>query len=101
MRYDTFAYFQSITEGAYDASTGDYADPEIVEDKVLCSHPVSASERVLQHVFGEVRKRALIIHTQNAYRKPFSRIRIGTKVYQATTTSYLRSKGGYVLTEEV
>ena len=101
MRYDTFAYFQSITEGAYDASTGDYADPEIVEDRILCSHPIGASERVLRHVFGEVRQGALLIHTQNAYRKPFSSIRIGSKVYKADTTSYLRSKGGYVLTEEV
>lgn len=80
MRYDTPIYFQRITPGEYDASTGNYGDDNVVETLRYASVMDTRTD-TMRLEYGEIREGSLTIHLQNPYTKPFDRIRIGDKVY--------------------
>ncbi|MDO4803885.1 MAG: hypothetical protein Q4A32_03580 [Lachnospiraceae bacterium] len=103
MRYDTAVYFQRITPGEYDETTGNYSDPVVTEDKRIASVTQSPTQpkgdRKLRIEHGSVREDSLTVRLLNPYPKPFDRIRIGGRLYSADTALRLRNKQTFVISE--
>ena len=98
MRYDKTVYFQTVTPGPYDDSTGDYGAPVIAEESRLAS-VVTTDEDTLKLIYGGVREDSLTIHLQNAYKKPFDRIRIGDRTYTVDRRKRLRTKQVFIVSQ--
>ena len=98
MRYETPIYFQRLTEGEYDADTGNYADPTVTEEKRLAS-VVSTSEKRMMLIYGSIRQDSRTIHLLNKYPKTFDRIRIGDRAYKVDRHIFLGTKEAYVVSE--
>lgn len=98
MRFDTPIYFQRITPGEYDASTGDYGEDIVTEEMRYAS--VSGSTReTMNLIYGEIKQGSLTLCLQNHYTEPFDRIRVGNKVYRVDYEKPLRVKNTYIVSE--
>jgi hypothetical protein len=97
MRYDTPVYFQTI-ETEYDASTGNYGEDIITEEKRYASVTNTGIE-TLNIIYGEIKQGVKTVRLQNYYEKPFDRIRIGNKVYRVDRERPLRLKYTFVVSE--
>lgn len=98
MRFDTPIYFQSVKQGEYDASTGNYKENTIEEEKKYASVTDSKTE-TLKLVYGEIKQGCLTVRLQKAYKKPFNRIRIGEKIYSVDYSRQLRYMACFVISE--
>ena len=98
MRYDKPVYFQRITSGEYDASTGDYGADAVSEVKRYADVTDSGVE-TLNLIYGEVKQGCKTIRLQNHYNEPFDRIRIGSSIYRADFSRKLRTKHIFVVSE--
>lgn len=98
MRYDTPVYFQRITTGAYDPSTGDYGPDGATETEVWAS-VLPTQRETLRLLYGELRQDSVTIHIQNRYEGLFDRVRIGNKVYRVDSRRGFRVKESFVLSE--
>ena len=98
MRYDTPVYFQTVTHGAYDAGTGNYAADAVTEVKQYADVQ-SASIDMLKIVYGDIRQGSKTISLQNAYTDPFDRIRIGSRLYRVDYSRQLHVKQVFVVSE--
>ena len=98
MRYDKEVFFESITPGAYDETTGDYGEDSVVSERRLAS-VYDTRQETMQIVYGGVKRGSLTVHLQNHYDKPFDRIRIGGTAYQVDYRRRLRVKEAYVVSE--
>lgn len=98
MRYDTPIYFQRITAGAYDPSTGNYADDAVVETARYAS-VMDTRDETKRLLYGEIRQGSLTVHIQNHYTDVFDRIRIGEKVYAVDYRRRLRVKETFIVSE--
>lgn len=81
MRYDKPIYFQSVKPGAYDETTGNYAEDTVTEVKRFASVTDSGLE-TLRLVYGEIKQGSLVIRLQVPYLAAFDKIRIGNKAYK-------------------
>ncbi len=95
MRYDKPIFFQSAKPGAYDPTTGDYADDTISEVKKYASVTDTGAE-TLRLVYGAIKQGSFTIRLQQPYTKPFDRIRIGEKLYQV---DFSRKSKAFVVSE--
>ena len=98
MRCDTPVYFRTIKAGEYDASTGDYGEDTITEEKRDAS-VTDAGIETLNLVYGEIRRGVKVVRLQNHYDAPFSNLRIGNKVYRVDRARRLRLKHILVCSE--
>ena len=98
MRYDKEVFFESITPGAYDETTGDYGD-ESVSSVMRLASVYDTRQETMQMVYGGVKRGSLTVHLQNHYDDSFDRIRIGEKAYQVDYRRRLRVKESFVLSE--
>lgn len=98
MRYDTPICFQTVKPGAYDTSTGDYAEDTITEVKRYAS-VTSAGDESVKLIYGELKQGCLVVRLQNHYTAPFDRIRIGEKLYSVDRARRLRVKHSFVVSE--
>lgn len=102
MRFDTPIYFQRITQGEYDETTGNYAPDKIAEEKRFAAITDSSAETI-KLVYGDLKQGALTIRLQGHYTKPFDCIRIGdgkkAKKYCASMSRQLRTKHVFVVSE--
>lgn len=98
MRYDTPIYFQQITDGAYDALTGDYSADTVKEVKRWAS-VTDAGIDTLRLVYGEIKQGAKVVRLQTQFTEPFNRIRIGEKIYSVDRVRNLRTKQTFVASE--
>lgn len=98
MRYDTPIYFQNVTQGAYNANTGDYSDESIVETKCFAAVS-SCSVETLKLVYGDLKQGALRLQLQNHYTNSFNRVRIGNKLYSVDYEKKLRTKQVLIVSE--
>lgn len=89
MRYDTPIYFQRITAGEYDASSGDY-ESTTTEVKKWANITDSGVE-TLNLVYGELKQGVKTIRLQQPFDEPFNRIRIGRKIYRADFSRFGRN----------
>lgn len=98
MRFDTPVYFQTILHGGYDASTGNHGEDTVIEEMRLAS-VTSTGAVTLNLIYGELKQNCYTVRLQNAYNKPFDRIRIGEKVYRVDMARPLRTKQTFVVSE--
>lgn len=98
MRYDTEIYLQTITPGAYDPVTGDYAD-DTVEETEKYATVMDTRTETLRLLFGEIRQGCLTVSIQGHLSERPSRIRIGSKVYSVEWSRRLRHKEAFVIQE--
>lgn len=98
MRYDTPVYFQQITPGEYDSTTGNYGD-DTIEETLRYGAVMNTGEEKLNLVYDGVKQGSLIIQLQNHYTEPFSRIRIGDKRYSVDNARKLRTKHVFIVSE--
>ncbi len=98
MRFDTPIFFQSVTPGKYDSSTGNYEPDTPAEDERWAS-VTDSSTKTMQMVYGEFKQGCLTVRLQNIYRKPFDKIRIGDKCYREDFSRKLRTKHIFVVSE--
>lgn len=98
MRADTPVFFQSITPGEYDSSTGNYGKPTVKEAKKYASVTDSGVD-TLNLVYGEIRQGSKVVRLNGQYNDAFDRIRIGRKVYRVDMSRPLRNKHIFVVSE--
>jgi hypothetical protein len=98
MRYDTPVYFQTIKSGEYDASTGNYGEDIVTEEKRYASVTDTGIE-TLNIIYGEIKQGVKTVRLQNYYEKPFDRVRIGKKVYRVDRARPLRLKYTLIVSE--
>lgn len=98
MRFDTPVYFQRITAGAYDETTGNYGADAVTEEKRFAD-VTSAGTNTLNLIYGEIKEGALVVRLQGRYAAPFDRIRIGKKVYRVDFSRNLRTKQVFIVSE--
>lgn len=98
MRYDIPIYFQKITSGGYDPSTGNYAD-DAVEETLRYASVMNTGEETMIQVYGTIKQGSLTIQIQNHYTEPFDRIRVGEKVYSVDFIRRLRTKHTFIVSE--
>lgn len=100
MRYDTPIYFQKLTPGEYDPTTGNYGEDAISEDMKSAS-VMDTGTNTMMLVYSGIKEGSLTIHLQNHYDRPFDRIRVGNKTYGVDFSRKLRTKQVYVVSEVV
>ena len=98
MRFDTPIYLQSVKQGDYDESTGNYKEDIITEDNIYASVTDSRTE-LLKLIYGEIKQGCVTVRLQNHYNKPFNRIRIGDVIYSVDYSRKLRNKHVFVASE--
>lgn len=98
MRFDTPVYFQTVETGDYDELTGNYAADVVGEVKCYASVTNSGAD-TLRLVYGEIKQGSLTIRLQNHFNDPFSRIRIGDKLYTVDMERRLYTKHVFVISE--
>lgn len=98
MRCDTEIFFQSITPGEYDKSTGDYKEDAVLEEKRHASVTDTGTD-TMNLVYGSIIQGSKTVRLQTQYRKPFDRIRIGNTLYRADFERKLRTKHVFVVSE--
>ena len=98
MRFDTPVYFQRITPGEYNASTGNHGEDIITEEKRYAS-VTSTGDETLNIIYGEIKQGVKTVRLQNYYDKPFDRVRIGEKVYRVDRARPLRLKYTLIVSE--
>lgn len=98
MRYETPICFQRTIPGAYDPTTGDYADDSVSEVKVFASVMDTKTE-TMRLIYGEIRQGSLTIQLQNHHDEPFDHIRVGSKRYVVGYRRRLRTKDVYFVSE--
>ena len=98
MRFDTPVYFQTVEAGKYDETTGNYAD-DIVGEVKLYASVTNSSIDTLRLVYREIKQGSLTVRLQNHYNDPFSRIRVGDKLYAVDMERRLYTKHVFVISE--
>lgn len=98
MRYDTAVFFQTVTQGEYDESTGNYGAPAVTEVQRAAS-VIGTADEVKQLVYGNIRAESKTVSLLNAYKEGFDRIRIGDLLYRVDMRTTLRRKQAFVVSE--
>lgn len=96
MRYDTPIYFQKVTQGEYDPTTGDYGEDTVDETCVMASVMDTRTE-TMQVVYGSIKQGSKTIHIQNHYDKSYDSIRIDNKIYRVDYSRALRNKHSFIV----
>ena len=87
-----------IQPGDYEESTGDYGEDSI-EEEMRYANVTDAGTDTLNLVYGEIRQGCRVVRLQNHYRKAFSRLRIGEKLYCVGLSRELRNKQVFIVSE--
>lgn len=98
MRYEKEVYFQKITAGDYDESTGNHNDDSVTETMRYASVMDTKTETMLL-VYGKITQGSLTIQIQNHYDEAFDRIRVDDAVYSVDDFRKLRTKHVFVVSE--
>lgn len=98
MRYDTPVFFQRIRPGGYDPDSGNYGEDIATEEKRYAD-VTDTGEDTMRLVYGEIRQESKTIRLQTHYKEPFSRIRIGEKLYVVDFSRSFRVKQVFVVSE--
>lgn len=98
MRFDTPIFFQNITPGEYDQSSGNYGVGETTETMRYAS-VTSTGVTTLNNIYGELKQGSYTVRIQGHYDDTFNRIRIGSKLYRVDFSRKLRTKHVFVVSE--
>lgn len=100
MRYDTTVWFVKETPGAYDATTGNYADPAS-EAVAEYASVTDTGLDTLHLVYGEIRQGVKTVRIQGHHEEPFDYILIGGVRYHVDKRRTLRTKETFIVSSEV
>ena len=89
MRYDKPIFFQSITPGEYDPTTGNYGEDTVTEDLKRASVTDTGTETMML-IYGEIKQGSLTVRLQRPYTKPFDKIRVKDKAYRVDRSRWQR-----------
>lgn len=95
MRYCTPIYFQTVTQGAYNANTGDYSPDNVTEEKKYAD-VTSSGINTLKLLYGDIKQGSLVVRLQRPYKEPFDKIRIADKLYRV---DFSRGQKVFVVSE--
>lgn len=95
MRYDKPIYFQKITEGEYDTTTGNYAEDTIKETKIFADITDTRTETITL-VYNGIKQGSLTIRLQRPFKDTFDYIRVDEKRYKV---DYSRWNKVFVVSE--
>ena len=98
MRCDTEVFFQAISPGEYDESTGDYKGDTVLEEKRHASVTDTGTD-TMNLVYGAIKQESKTVRLQMHYKKAFDRIRIGDTLYKVDFERKLRTKHVFVVSE--
>lgn len=98
MRYDTPVYFQLVTKGEYDTSTGNYNEPTVTEVLKWASVTDTGTE-MLQLIYGTVKQNSKTVHLQRPYLSPFDRICIEGRYYKPDSEKRYRNAHIFIVSE--
>lgn len=98
MRADKPIYFQKVTPGEYDASTGDYREDTIVEVQKYASVTDTGTE-TLNILYGKLKQGVKTVRLHRHYNATFDHIRINDKCYNVDFERKLRVKHIFVVSE--
>lgn len=98
MRFDTPIYFQTITPGEYNPSTGDYGKDSVTEEKIY-ANVTSAGVETLKLIYGELKQGSQLIRLQGRYNKVFDRVRVENKIYRVDFQRKQKVKHVFVVSE--
>lgn len=98
MVYNTPVFFQTLTEGAYNAETGDYGD-DVISEVPRYASVVDTPDGTAQIVYGTIRQGSRTITLQRAYTGSFDLIRIGDRRYRVDDMRSPHGKGIYICSE--
>lgn len=98
MRFDTPVYFQLITPGEYDTSSGDYAEATKIETMKYADITDTGTDTILK-VYGELKQNVKTVRIHGHFDAAFSRIRIGEKSYKVDFSRTLRNFHVFVVSE--
>ena len=98
MRYDKPIFFQRITPGEYNASTGDYGEDVVVEVSKYAS-VTSSGATTLKLVYGGIKQGSMTVRLQAHHTEPFDLIRIDGKRYRVDMERKLRNAHVFVVSE--
>lgn len=98
MRFDKPIYFQRVTQGEYDASTGNYGD-DIISEVMKRASVTDSGVETMHLIYGAIHQGSKTIRLQNHYDEPFDSIRIGSKRYHVDFSRKLDNKHIFVVSE--
>lgn len=98
MRFDEPIYFVSAKAGKYNASTGNYGEDTVTEEKRLAA-VTDTGTQTMTLVYGALKQGSKTIRLQNHYTQPFNSIRIGETHYKVDRERKLRVKHIFVVSE--
>lgn len=98
MRFDIPIFFQQVTRGDYDSTTGNYGEDTIDETKKY-ARVTNASVETLNLIYGELKQDSYVVRLQNHYDEPFSYIRIGRRRYRVDYSRKQKVKHIFVISE--
>lgn len=90
MRYNKPIFFQRITPGEYDASSGNYGEDDIIEVKRYASVTDTGTEQ-LKLIYNTIKQGSRIIRLQRPYTAPFDKIRIDKTIYAVDFERHLKT----------
>ena len=98
MRCDTPVYFQSVTDGRYNYTSGNYGDDTVTEIMRYAA-VTDAREETVGLLYGKLRQGVLVVRLQNHYKADFDYIRIGSKRYHVDFRRELNHKQVFYVTD--
>ena len=98
MRFDTPIYFQLITLGEYNTSSGDYGEGSKTETMKYADITDTGTDTILK-VYGELKQNVKTVRIHGHFDAAFSRIRICEKSYKVDFSRRLRNIHVFVVSE--
>lgn len=98
MRFDTPIYFQLITPGEYNTSSGDYAEGTKTEMLKYADVTDTGTDTILK-VYGELKQNIKTVRIHGRFDAAFNRIRIDEKTYKVDFSRRLRNFHVFVVSE--
>ena len=98
MRFDKPVFFETVKPGAYDPTTGDYAD-ETIEAIKQYADITNAGAETLKLIYGTIKQGVLVVRIKGHHKQPFDRIRIDGKIYRVDFERKLPDKHVFIASE--
>lgn len=98
MRFDAPVYMQIITQGSYNAETGDYEE-DFVKETLVFASVTDTGTSTMKLIYDGVKQGSLTVRLQKQYNQPFNYIRIGNKRYKVDLERRPRTKHTFIVSE--
>lgn len=97
MRFDTEVYLQTVSEGAFDPSTGNYSDETVTEEKMYANVTDTTTDDLIL-VYGSIKEGSKTVRMQGSV-PTFDYMRIGNKRYKENSRRTLRRLTTFIISE--